>query len=95
MREEETITVIATFHPQAWINDYAVEIDGSREFEITLTVEKAREILEEGNGDDSYETDHLWSTSPLCLEEGHTGPFWIEVCEAIEDALEEKEETLL
>lgn len=81
----DEITVKALFRPQVWINDYAIEIDGKREFDVTLLYEEAVKILEAR--DHSYETDELWYSSPLSEEVGHYGPFDVEVCYNIEKAL--------
>ncbi len=81
----KTITVTAIFHPEVWINDYAVEIDSMLPFHVTLSLEEAAKIL--AAGDNSYETDNLWHDSSESEKVNHGGPFTIEVCEAIEDAL--------
>ncbi len=81
--------IIATFVPQAWINDYAVEIDDGRvEFDCTEEVlamgkEKAMKIR-----DDQYESDHL---VPDKILDSHSGPFVVEVAEAIQEYYKDEE----
>jgi hypothetical protein len=51
--------IIAIFVPEAWINDYPVEIDGRVEFDVT---EKILAMTEEERAelrDDQYESDDL------------------------------------
>jgi hypothetical protein len=83
------LTVTALFHPQVWVGDYAMNIDGTVPFEVSLTVEEAREII--AAGDASMEADALWQGSPMARTVDHGGPFLIEVCEALEDALKHAE----
>lgn len=76
---------IILFRPQAWINDYAVFIDGEQEIDVTdriqaLSREDALDIE-----DDSYEAD--------ALVEGlhnHRGPYYVECEDAIREFLGEK-----
>lgn len=75
--------IAAKFIPQAWINDYACDIDDVRKFDVTDQVlamprEKALAIR-----DDQYESDNLWHDNPSSLEVDWTGPFRIEVEDAI------------
>ena len=65
---------IAVFHPQAWLNDYAVEVDP--EGDTTFDVGTVPESVE----DDSYESDRLrdHDNAPQWIKDWH-GPFWIEV----------------
>ena len=76
----------ATFQPQAWINDYAVDIDGRYEFDITeqilaLGEEKARRI--EDHDDDSDALWGAWSADGTRTELPHDGPFSVTCEDAI------------
>jgi hypothetical protein len=77
-----TKRIMATFVPEAWIRDHAVEIDGRLEFDVTERIlamsEKERNELR----DDDYNTDGLASEE---IRGSHTGPFRVEVEKAIED----------
>lgn len=69
------------FHPQAWQNDYAIEVDpeGETEFQVPLS-----DIDLGGNSelprDDQYETDDLrhHSAAPKWIKDW-SGPFYIEI----------------
>ena len=77
--------IIATFIPQARINDYAVEIDGRIGFDVTdqiLKMGKDRALLLRDN---RYETDSL--VPPEILER-HNGPFEVRVEDAIREYFE-------
>lgn len=75
--------ILATFHPQSWVNGYAVECeDGAFTVDVTdkilaLGKEKALTLR-----DDSYETDDL-------IQHEHNGPFYVEVQQSIEDYFKE------
>lgn len=85
---ENTITVKAHYVPQVWINDYAMDLEeGTFEFEVTLTIEEAKQLLKEG--DDSYATDFLLQRAPEGGNVDHPGPFKVLVCTAIINAFEE------
>ena len=64
----------AIFHPQAWQNDYAIEVDP--EGEIAFSVGEVSETIE----DDTYESDELRShpNAPEWVKDW-TGPFYIEI----------------
>ncbi len=74
---------MATFQPQAWVNDFAVDIDGACEFDITAEVEKMGKEASLKLKDDDYPTDNL------AIEAGvrgdHSGPFVVRVETAIRD----------
>ena len=81
--------VIARFQPQAWINDYATDIDGAYKFDVTDQIlamgkEKALELE-----DNQYESDNLWhkwvADHP---DQDHDGPFYVEVQAAIRSFFE-------
>lgn len=71
--------LMAYFHPQAWVNNCAIEIDGGYEFDVTdqifaMTREDALKIC---NASDA--ADALWLNNPVSKERPHDGPFLIEV----------------
>lgn len=68
---------IATFRPQAWINDYAADIDKPVQFDATLnilalTLEEFKNFKE-----NSYDSDSLADDLPE--RENHSGPFEVDV----------------
>lgn len=73
--------IMATFHPQAWFNDYAIEVDpqGDTDFDITFEMlaigQRACELE-----DNDYESDHLSEAvrAPEWIRKWQ-GPFWIEI----------------
>ena len=75
--------ILATFHPQFWMNGYAVECDDG-----TYTVDVTDKVLHMGKDkaltlkDDTYETDDL-------IQHDHSGPFYVEVQQSIEDYFNE------
>lgn len=88
--------VIAHFQPQAWINDYAVDIDGAYKFDVTEQIEQmgrqAAEEIEDGN----YSSDDLWHV--YCDQhpgDHHDGPFTVTVEASIEAYFEARTEAFL
>jgi hypothetical protein len=77
-----TKRIMATFVPEAWIRDYAVEIDGRFEFDVTERILAMSEEERNRLRDDDYNTDDLASDE---IRASHTGPFRVEVQQAIED----------
>jgi hypothetical protein len=73
---------MATFVPEAWIRDYAVEIDGRLEFDVTERILAMSEEERNQLRDDDYNSDVLASEE---IRGSHTGPFRVEVEQAIED----------
>lgn len=77
--------IMATFIPQAWQNDYAVEVDGRREVDVTtkvlqLPLESIRKMT-----DDQEQSDWLIEVDKMGEDgRGHHGPFRVEVSYAIE-----------
>jgi hypothetical protein len=72
---------MALFVPQAWISDYAVNIDGEVEFDVTekiLAMPKAEALAMR---DDQDATDELARDAGLL--EQHSGPFYVAVEMAI------------
>jgi len=64
------------FHPQAWVNDYAMSVDpeGETEFEVP------NELVSDDMEDDDYPSDelHLHDNAPQWVK-NWSGPFWIEI----------------
>jgi hypothetical protein len=81
--------VLAHFQPQAWVNDYAVEIDGAYTFDVTKQIEQmGREAALEIE-DNEYSSDDLWHVH--CDQhpgDHHDGPFRVTVEEAIKTYFE-------
>ncbi len=84
--------IIAKFRPQEWINDYAVDIDGEYEFDVTdaLANMSTEELL--AIEDHSFEADALWQNHDVSSEHPHDGPFEIEVEGSIRSFIEAKSE---
>lgn len=79
--------VTANFQPQAWQNDYAIDIDGAFEFDATaavmrLSVEEIKKLK-----DDSYEADNI--AQDAGAGEDFSGPFFVTIVEPIEKFLEQ------
>lgn len=72
---------MAIFHPQAWVRDYAIEVDpeGDTAFEVGDVPESVE--------DNTYESDELrfHPNAPEWVREWH-GPFWIEIVREIRAA---------
>jgi len=80
--------ILAKFVPQAWIRDYAVDIDGTVEFDCTQRIiEMGREAAMQIR-DDQYESDDL---VPSEIRDRHSGPFRVEVESAIREFFAEGE----
>lgn len=83
--------IIATFVPQAWVNDYAVCVDpeGPTTFDVTayLLERYTREELARIR-DDQYESDDLRSvpSAPRWVRLW-CGPFYVRVADSIQDYL--------
>ncbi len=85
--------IIATFHPQAWVNDYAIEVDpeGETEWDVTdyilasFTPEEALALE-----DDQYESDNLSTDDPNAPKwiREWSGPFYVEVADSIAEYFE-------
>lgn len=67
--------ILAVFQPQMWQNDYAVEVDGRREVDVTEKVLRLSLAELIGLDDDSYDSDDLVDLEEL----GHKGPFYVSV----------------
>ena len=83
-------TITATFHPQAWIDDYAVEVDPEGETEFDAT-ERVLELLTMTLADDEYRSDEIRAAGPDWVKEWN-GPFYIEVCKEVEAYFEKMAE---
>ena len=81
--------IFARFVPEAWIHDYAVEIDGTYAFDVTeqvLAMGQEKALALEDNSDHS---DLLWAEYSKDFKPGdegyHHGPFRVECREAIHE----------
>lgn len=78
------VAVIATFHPQAWINDYAVDVDPEGETSWEVTPEFLADLLDDVGGSalesSTYESDYLRQdpNAPDWVR-AWSGPFWVKV----------------
>lgn len=80
--------IIATFVPQAWINDYAVDVDpeGPTKWDITDHILAMGKDAALALKDNDYPTDDLRYTdnAPTWIKEWR-GPFYVRVKDAIRD----------
>ncbi len=80
--------ITARFQPQAWINDYAINVDpeGETEFDVTQEILAMGREAALGLEDDTWDTDDLRSceSAPQWIQDW-SGPFYIEVSEAIRE----------
>lgn len=78
--------VMAHFQPQADVDDYAMDIDGAYEFDVTALVEKMGRKKALRIEDGQLSSDELWrdwvANHP---DKDHDGPFRVTVEEAIEE----------
>jgi len=75
--------IMARFTPQAWIRDYATDIDGAYDFDVTaqiLAMPKDQALALKDNSDAA---DDLWLSNPVSGERPHNGPFRVEVQDEI------------
>jgi hypothetical protein len=80
------MAIIARFHPQAWVNDYAIDADpeGEVTWDVTSEVLAMPEDTRNRLQDDQYETDNLrFSTNAPKWIQDWSGPFYVEVEESI------------
>lgn len=63
-----------TFHPQAWINDYAVDVDPEGETSWTIPEDVPASVRE-----DSYEADALVDERAPQWVRGWQGPFLVQI----------------
>ena len=84
-REQHQIKhrVFALWIPEAWVNDYAVEIDGAKRFDITDIVIAMGKKASLALKDDDYLSDELALNHGVGLD--HSGPFQV----VVEDAIKE------
>ena len=64
----------AIFHPQAWLNDYAIEVDA-----LGPTTWEVGDVPDDME-DDSYPSDDLrfHANAPAWVQDW-SGPFWVEI----------------
>ncbi len=74
--------IMARFVPEAWINNYSVEIDGAVEFDVTEAILAMPPSQRDALRDNTNESDNLVPDRILTL---HSGPFRVEIEQAIED----------
>jgi hypothetical protein len=75
--------IIATFRPQAWINDHAVDIDGKVEFDAT---EKFLSLSSETIASfkfNNYDSDVFAEDLPQWID--HQGPFEVDLELSVDD----------
>jgi hypothetical protein len=72
--------IFATFVPEAWITDHAVEVDGREKFDATAKILAMSEEERQSLRDDTHASDNL---VPQEIRTGHSGPFRVEVEEAM------------
>lgn len=67
---------MATFRPQAWVNDYCIDVDGKCEFNAlaNLTNYTQRALMEIEGAD-----DHDSLANGLAARENHAGPFEVDI----------------
>ncbi|CAH2810712.1 MAG: hypothetical protein CBARDCOR_6842 [uncultured Caballeronia sp.] len=75
--EVKAACIMATFIPEAWIKENAVEIDGRCEIDVTDTVLSLSEIQRLCDREDS--TNQLVDAERL----GHRGPYSVEIEESV------------
>ncbi len=80
------MSIIATFHPQVWMDDYAIEVDplGEASFDVTdevVAMGKESALLIE---DDQYSSDvfRTLDSVPEWIKDWN-GPFYVEVQRSI------------
>lgn len=78
--------IMARFIPEAWINDCAVEVDGSFEFDVTEQVLAMSESERASLRDDSHESDKLVPSGILA---NYSGPYRVEIEDAIAEYFSE------
>ena len=76
-----TRRIQARFVPQAWIRAYAVDIDGTVEFDCTDQIVQMGKEAALQIRDDQYESEDL---VPSEIRDRHSGPFRVEVQAAIQ-----------
>lgn len=80
--------IIAIFHPQQWINDYAVQSGPDTPFDITDQILAMDRMTALAIYDDDYESDNLWLEHPDIELSDHNDPFWVECENSIADYFE-------
>ena len=75
--------IMATFHPEAWVNDNTIEVDPEGETTFDVTDAILANLSEYINGDYDF-TDELKELGPEWIQKWN-GPFYIEVSNALEE----------
>jgi hypothetical protein len=78
--------IIARYVPQAWVNGYAMDIDGEAIFDVTETILAMPESERAALRDESLAADHL---VPEHILRNHNGPFRVEIEDAVEEYFED------
>jgi hypothetical protein len=85
-----TNRIVARFQPQAWINDYAMDVDpeGPDEWDVTDEILAMTPTQIAALRDDQYETDDLRfsKNAPAWVQEW-SGPFYVAVRDSIDEYL--------
>lgn len=79
-------TIIARFHPQAWVNNYAIAVDpeGPTEFDVTAEIVAMGREAALAITDDDFKGDNLrFAAAAPQWVRNWSGPFYVEVAEAI------------
>lgn len=72
----------AIFHPQVWVNDYAIDVDPEGETEWDVTSYLAERFGTDVPENNSYESDELrWDPKAPAWIQEWAGPFWVELIE--------------
>lgn len=79
--------IMATFLPQAWVNDHAIEVDPEGETTFDVTEVVAHDIF--SYPDNSYDSDDLRNLGPDWIKNWH-GPFEITVQESIQQYINDQ-----
>lgn len=77
--------VTATFQPQAWVNDHALDCEGRYTFDITDQIVAIGREAAEQLEDCSDDGDLLWWDNPARLLQPWNGPFQVILEDAIRD----------
>jgi hypothetical protein len=78
--------ITAKFYPQAWINDYACDVDpGPVEFDVTEEVVKMGREAALQIEDNDYDSDGLREFAPQEWVQDWGGPFRVKVQQSIRE----------
>lgn len=81
--------IVATFHPQAWQNDYAIPADPNGPVTADVTEDFLARYNDDeiaGMRDDSYDSDEIRElpNAPQWWKDW-SGPFWIEIRQSLDE----------